>query len=447
MKQEEMSDISTILIEATDERSAVMDQVSKQTKPVIIVLPEQADQIFRQPGDFFELKRIKRERGLSITLVISGHERIRNMARRQGFQVYTSAETCVRAMARRDRLYTMRGISLPGTTAILPAGTDLSCPPFGTSYDSPDTINRSLRGDSGDESDDDVPWSYSTSAEVPFIASAIHQPAMQGDEQSDDAPPWSYDVQMSQARPGITAPKNAWRQGDEQSGDDDDVPWSYDVQMNQANPPAETPPQRTTWMLSEEELWSQQHQSSTQRERYQQSYTGQLPNGQPLAGHPYAGYPQGVSLPYTNQYSPASPNYAPAGETPIPPCFTETLENLIAISGEKLGNPHPYMVGAPLAGALPAYAPQSDASGTGMLGIDTHNTRRLAQPVRYAPNTEPLYPVPKTRPLQGDEQASSRFALMLTALLILGILGGVGCGYALSLMHVNLTVLTSMSNL
>src|SRR5437660_12475015 len=78
MKQEEMNDISTILIEATDERSAVMNQVSKQTKPVIIVLPEQADQIFRQPGDFFELKRLKRERGLSITLVISGHERIRN---------------------------------------------------------------------------------------------------------------------------------------------------------------------------------------------------------------------------------------------------------------------------------------------------------------------------------------------------------------------------------
>ena len=142
MKQEEMSDIRTILIEATDERSEVMSQVgqvNRQGKPVIIVLPEQSSLIFNQPGDFYELKRLKRERGLAISLVISGHERVRSMARRQGFQVFASTETCLRAMARRDRLYAMRGITHTNT-AELPDYADFVA--------------------KDDEQDEDVPWSW-----------------------------------------------------------------------------------------------------------------------------------------------------------------------------------------------------------------------------------------------------------------------------------------------
>jgi hypothetical protein len=59
------------------------------------------------------------------------------------------------------------------------------------------------------------------------------------------------------------------------------------------------------------------------------------------------------------------------------------------------------------------------------------------------PDTEPLYPAYETQPLTDNVYTGSRIALMLTALLVLGILGGVCCGYVLTLMHVNLTVLTS----
>src|SRR5579875_1652510 len=114
MKQEEMSDMCTILVEGQDERAEVMDQVRKQHKPVVIVVPEYASQIFQRPEDFRDLKRVKRECGIPVTLVLPGHERMRNWARRQGFTVYASSETCARALARRDRLNALRGIWFPG---------------------------------------------------------------------------------------------------------------------------------------------------------------------------------------------------------------------------------------------------------------------------------------------------------------------------------------------
>ena len=113
MKQEEMSDMCTILVEGQDGRGEVMDQVRKQHKPVVIVVPEYASQVFQRPEDFQDLRRVKRECGIPITLVLPGHERMRNWARRQGFTVYASSETCARMLARRDRLNALRGISSP----------------------------------------------------------------------------------------------------------------------------------------------------------------------------------------------------------------------------------------------------------------------------------------------------------------------------------------------
>jgi hypothetical protein len=383
MKQEEMNDISTILVEATDERAEVIKQLSKQNKPVVIVLSEQADQVFKQPGDFFELKRLKRERGLSITLVISGHERIRNMARRQGFQVYTSAETCARALARRDRLYTMRGISLPGTASL----TD----------------------------------------QAQIIA--------QGDE--DDTPPWSYEVHMQEEAFTAETPESTQMQSQEQSGDD--TPWSYDVQMAQDETPTAAHPVPMKWTLTDEELWNQKHNLAS---LYNQRIPPAHLERAPLVGARNQADPHSVSL----------------KETPIPPSFTETLENLVAISGEKLSN----------ASAMQHISPVSDinvnAPYASIHRFSTYDTRSITglsdeaptQPIaivkarsrHYAPDTEPLHPVIETRPLTHSEYVGSRLALMLTALLILGILGGVCCGYILTLMHVNLTVLsTTISSL
>src|SRR5579859_2586126 len=108
MKYDELSDISTILIEPGDEKATVLDHVSIQSKPVVVVLPDHANRVFQQPADFSELRRVRRQSGTSIMLVITGSERLRQWARRHGFPVYTSIEACGRALARRDRLQTGR---------------------------------------------------------------------------------------------------------------------------------------------------------------------------------------------------------------------------------------------------------------------------------------------------------------------------------------------------
>ncbi len=102
MKHEEMSDISTILVEPTDEKSSVVRHVSMQKKPVVIVLPENASRVFQHPGDFGELRRIKRYLGTPITLVIQRNDRLRVLARRHGLPVYSSTEALARTLAPQD---------------------------------------------------------------------------------------------------------------------------------------------------------------------------------------------------------------------------------------------------------------------------------------------------------------------------------------------------------
>lgn len=98
MKHEETNDITTIMVEPTDERSSVVRLVSRQSKPVVVVLPENT--AFRRPGDLLELKRMTSQRRTPVVLVIAGNERLRSWARRQGFSVFSSMETCAHALAR-----------------------------------------------------------------------------------------------------------------------------------------------------------------------------------------------------------------------------------------------------------------------------------------------------------------------------------------------------------
>jgi hypothetical protein len=140
MKQEEMSDMCTILVEEQDRCVEVMEQVRKQHKPVVIVVPERASQVFQRPEDFHDLKRVKRESGIPVTLILPGHERIRNWARRQGFTVYASSETCAKALARRDRLNALRGIMST------PYSGRLTAPPLSEQ----------------DDEEDDALWSWET---------------------------------------------------------------------------------------------------------------------------------------------------------------------------------------------------------------------------------------------------------------------------------------------
>jgi hypothetical protein len=255
-----------------------------------------------------------------------------------------------------------------------------------------------------------------------------------------------------------------------QSGDeaDEDTPWSYDVQMNQnATPAQQQHPQRTAWMLAEEELWNQNHRLPTQRDQHTPPSS--------MARAPLAGAQWGGPTSQPGNSASLGGTSASLGETPVPPYFTETLQNLIALSSEKPGAPrtnvhnsgslnadarvrptrltgqpdeiptqpgnaHPYMVRASLAGALP---PNALPAGFLPAGFLPAGTLPLGAHRTGTPDTEPLYPAFETQPLTDNVHEGSRIALMLTALLILGILGGVCCGYVLTLMHVNLTVLTS----
>ncbi len=102
MKHQELNDITTLEIEATDERSSVLDWLFYNVgqcdqQPFIIVLPP--DAVFRRPGDLRELQQVTASQNAQLILVIEGNERLRLWARRHGFTVYSTIETCQKALA------------------------------------------------------------------------------------------------------------------------------------------------------------------------------------------------------------------------------------------------------------------------------------------------------------------------------------------------------------
>jgi len=118
MKHEEMSDISTILVEPGDEKMAVVSWVSNHSKPVVIVIPENVESVFQRPGDFLELKQVMRHRETSIMLVMPGNERLKYWARRQGFPVFSSSEACARMLAQYGPLQAMSPTSGNNSSAL-----------------------------------------------------------------------------------------------------------------------------------------------------------------------------------------------------------------------------------------------------------------------------------------------------------------------------------------
>jgi hypothetical protein len=99
MKYESTSDILVILVEATDDRSEVMQRLGylgDQPKPVLVVLP--GDAALRRPGDLRELRYVIESQGHQSVLVIMGNERLRLWARHQGYSVFSSIENCVAAL-------------------------------------------------------------------------------------------------------------------------------------------------------------------------------------------------------------------------------------------------------------------------------------------------------------------------------------------------------------
>jgi hypothetical protein len=102
MKHQDLNNIFTLEVEATDERSIVLDWLfynvgQYDQQPLIIVLP--SDAVFRRPGDLRELQQVTASQNAQLILVIEGNERLRLWARRHGFTVYSTIETCQKALA------------------------------------------------------------------------------------------------------------------------------------------------------------------------------------------------------------------------------------------------------------------------------------------------------------------------------------------------------------
>ena len=75
MKSNDAGDFCVLYVEPADERAALLEFISEQKKPVVIMLPTQSGlKVFQQPDHYSELKNVKRQFDLQIVFVISGNE-------------------------------------------------------------------------------------------------------------------------------------------------------------------------------------------------------------------------------------------------------------------------------------------------------------------------------------------------------------------------------------
>jgi hypothetical protein len=93
MKSNDAGDFCMLYVEPTDERVPLLEFISEQKKPMVIMLPAQSRlKVFQHPDDFSDLKQAKRQLDLLVVFVISGNELLRKLAWRNGFPAYVSID-------------------------------------------------------------------------------------------------------------------------------------------------------------------------------------------------------------------------------------------------------------------------------------------------------------------------------------------------------------------
>ena len=93
MKSNDAVDFCVLYVEPADERAALLEFISEQKKPVVIMLPAQSRlKVFQHPDDYGDLKHVKRQLDLPIVFVVSGNEHLRQLAWRNGFPAYISID-------------------------------------------------------------------------------------------------------------------------------------------------------------------------------------------------------------------------------------------------------------------------------------------------------------------------------------------------------------------
>ena len=93
MKSNDAGDFYMLYVEPADEKTALLELISEQKKPVVIMLPAQSRlKVFQHPDDYGDLKHVKRQLDLPIVFVVSGNEHLRQLAWRNGFPAYISID-------------------------------------------------------------------------------------------------------------------------------------------------------------------------------------------------------------------------------------------------------------------------------------------------------------------------------------------------------------------
>ncbi len=97
MKRNDTEDFCILSLEPADDKAALIQNMTGQHKPVVILLAEQT-RLFQRPEDFADLKHVKRQLNLSIVFVIPQSERLTLLAGRHGFPVYLSLDALADAL-------------------------------------------------------------------------------------------------------------------------------------------------------------------------------------------------------------------------------------------------------------------------------------------------------------------------------------------------------------
>jgi hypothetical protein len=101
MKFNDAGDFCILYVEPADEKTALLEFISEQKKPVVIMLPIQSRlKVFQHPDDFGDLKHVKRKLDLPVAFVVSGNEHLRKLAWRNGFPAYISIDALADSLSK-----------------------------------------------------------------------------------------------------------------------------------------------------------------------------------------------------------------------------------------------------------------------------------------------------------------------------------------------------------
>ncbi len=159
MKQSENGGFCVLYVEPGDDKTAVLQAINGQKKPVVMLLAEQS-RTFQRPDDFTTLKHLKRQLDVPIVFVIPQGGHLVQLAGRNGFPVYPSMDALAEALATGQPLRA-RSLARPAAPSQEPSFAPRKTVPLPETIAAMPVVPKRIR-----ELDDALPF-YSDQ-EVPF---------------------------------------------------------------------------------------------------------------------------------------------------------------------------------------------------------------------------------------------------------------------------------------